>query len=153
MLSRHSVHTRVSRLNLMRITRNYSDLRRLDTFEDRFDYLMLKGQVGNSTFGFDRYINQMFYASAEWKAARRNAIARDLGCDLGIEGFDIQTGLLVHHIQPMTPDDIEEGNPLILSLDNLITTTHTTHNAIHYGDASLLPKPFTERRPGDTRPW
>lgn len=137
----------------MRAIRTYSELREIETFEERFDYLSLDGRVGDATFGHDRYINQTFYASAQWKTARRDAIARDLGCDLGIEGMDIHSNILVHHIEPMTARDIEEGSHLILSLDNLITTCHNTHNAIHYGDARLLPKPFVERSAGDTKPW
>jgi hypothetical protein len=133
--------------------RTYSGVRRLDTFEERFDYLSLRGEVGASTFGFDRHINQAFYRSREWRMARDRVISRDRGCDLGLEGYEIHDMVLVHHIQPMTVEDIEGGNPLIFDEDNLICVTHTTHNAIHYGDRSLIPAPYVERSPGDTKLW
>jgi hypothetical protein len=133
--------------------RNYRELRRLDTFEDRFNYLSLRGEVGQATFGFDRYLNQAFYTSTEWKQARQRVIARDLGLDLGVEGHEIYDKIIIHHMNPMTPEAIEHGDDSILDLDNLITTTHATHNAIHYGDASLLPKPMTPRHYGDTKLW
>lgn len=134
-------------------TRTYRDLRRLETFEERFDYLSLKGLPGHATFGHARWMNQNFYTSREWKTARRDAISRDNGCDLGVPGFEINAQITVHHIVPMTPEDIENSNPLMLSLDNLITTTHDTHNAIHYGDRSLLRLPPPERTRGDTKLW
>ena len=133
--------------------RTYSELRRLETFEERFRYLSLHGEVGRATFGFDRWINQQFYRSREWKTARRDAIARDRGCDLGIEGWPIQSQILVHHMNPMVIEDVYEGNLSILDAEFLITTTHRTHNAIHYGDERLLPRPLVERRPGDTKLW
>lgn len=133
--------------------RTYSELSRLHTFEERFKYLALRGEVGGSTFGFDRYMNQMFYRSAEWKDVRQKVILRDEGCDLGIEGHEIHDRIYVHHMNPMEPDDIFEGNLSIVDPEFLITTTHRTHNAIHYGDEGLLPKPFVERRRGDTNLW
>lgn len=133
--------------------RTYSYIQRLNTFEERFDYLMLRGVVGDSTFGFDRYLNQNFYTSSEWKRARQQVIARDLGCDLGIEGYEIHDRVYIHHMNPLTVADVESGDPSILDLEFLITVTHRTHNAIHYGDASLLPKPFVPRRAGDTNLW
>lgn len=133
--------------------RVYSDLRRYDTFEDRYNYLRLRGGVGESTFGYDRYLNQRFYTSREWKDLRHEVIARDLGCDLGIEGHEIFDRPIIHHMNPMTVKDLVHGNDDILNPDHLITTTHRTHNAIHYGDASLLRKPFVERSPGDTLLW
>src|SRR4051812_40678737 len=120
--------------------RKYRELRRLDTFEDRFNYLSLRGEVGQATFGFARYINQTFYTYTEWKQARQIVIARDLGLDLGVEGHEIYDKIIIHHMNPMTSEAIEHGDDSILDLDNLITTTHATHNAIHYGDATLLPK-------------
>lgn len=137
----------------MTITRSYSELARIDTFEERFRYLALRGGVGVSTFGFDRWINQQFYTSREWKQARDIAIIRDNGCDLGIEGYEIHDRLLVHHMNPLTPDDVIHGEEVLLNPDFLITTTHRTHNAIHYGDESLLPKQHVPRRPGDTQLW
>jgi hypothetical protein len=133
--------------------RTYSELARLETFEDRFDYLSLGGEVGVSTFGFDRYINQQFYRSKEWRRARNVVILRDNGCDLGVLGYEIVVGLLIHHMNPVTPGDIASGAKWVLDPENLITTTLKTHNAIHYGDRSLLPKPVVERRPGDTKLW
>lgn len=136
----------------MRI-RTYNELRRLDTFEERFEYLQLKGTVGSATFGFERHINQQFYRSTQWKHVRSAVIARDLGMDLGVEGYEIYDKIIIHHMNPMTPEDIEHGNADILDPRYLISTTHKTHNAIHYGDASLLARPFVERRPGDTKLW
>jgi hypothetical protein len=134
--------------------RRYSELRRIDSFEERFRYLSLAGQVGEATFGFDRYMNQMFYRSREWKLVRHQVIVRDNGCDLGIEGYEIHGRLLIHHMNPLLPDDIRHGNvEAMFNPQFLITTTHQTHNAIHYGDESLLPRPLVERRPGDTLLW
>jgi len=121
--------------------------------EERFDYLSLRGQVGESTFGFDRWINQDFYTSKEWRDLRHEVIVRDEGCDLGIPGFEIHSRLAIHHMNPMRVEDIVDGNDDILNPEFLIVVSHRTHNAIHYGDASLLPKPPIERRPGDTRLW
>lgn len=135
------------------IHRRYSELRQISTFEDRFEYLKIGGSVGQSTFGFDRYINQGFYASSEWKSVRQRVILRDNGCDLGVEGYEINGQLLVHHINPMTSIDLIHQEDWVLNPEFLITTTKTTHNAIHYGDASLLPKPMVARTPGDTRLW
>lgn len=134
-------------------TRSYSELRRIDTFEERFEYLKLRGQVGASTFGFDRYINQKFYTSVEWRQTRDRVIARDLGMDLAVEGYEIFDRIIIHHMNPMTVGDIESGHRSTLDPEFLITTTHRTHNAIHYGDASLLVKPLVERRRGDTKLW
>lgn len=136
----------------MRI-RTYSELRRLRTFEDRFEYLNLAGVVGASTFGFDRWLNQRFYGSREWKSARDEVIVRDGGCDLGIEGYEIFDRIIIHHMNPMTEGDISSRNADILDPEYLITVTHDTHNAIHYGDFSLVRRTLVERRPGDTRPW
>jgi hypothetical protein len=134
-------------------TRTYSELSRLTTFEERFRYLDLRGQVGDTTFGYDRWINQGFYRSREWRQIRHHVIARDLGCDLGIEGYEIYDRILVHHMNPMVVDDIVHGDAGIVDPEFLITTTHDTHNAIHYGDERLLPRPFAARAPGDTRLW
>ena len=134
-------------------TRRYAELRPLLTFEDRFAYLSLKGQVGRATFGFDRWINQYFYRSKEWEQVRDAVIVRDNGCDLGIPGYEIHFRLMVHHMNPITPEDLARGEEWVLDPEYLITTTHRTHNAIHYGDESLLIRPLTERKPGDTRLW
>jgi len=133
--------------------RTYSELRRLETFQERFDYLALRGVVGEATFGFDRWMNQDFYRSREWSLTRRDVIARDLGCDLGVEGYEVHDRLYIHHLNPMTIADLREGDPSILDPEYLIATTHRTHNAIHYGDAKLLRQPLVERRSGDTKLW
>lgn len=133
--------------------RSYSELRTLDTFEDRFDYLAMPGQVGEATFGFDRWVNQRFYTSREWKHARDHVIVRDQGCDLGIPGYEIHFGLLVHHMNPLTVEALEAGEEWIVDPEFLITTTKRTHNAIHFGDRSLLPRVVIERKPGDTALW
>lgn len=133
--------------------RTYSDLSRIDTFEERYIYLALHGEVAYSTFGFDRYINQKFYTSSQWRHVRRQVILRDEGCDLGIPGYEIHNRLVIHHMNPMTFDDIAHGDPSVVDPEFLITTTHQTHNAIHYGDAKMLPKPHVDRRPGDTKLW
>ena len=133
--------------------RRYSELRRLDTFEDRFEYLKLRGGVGEKTFGFERYLNQQFYRSTEWRRTRQIVIARDSGLDLGFEGYEIYDRIIIHHMNPMTIEDVESGSDDILNPEYLITTTHMTHNAIHYGDIGLLPKPLVARQPGDTKLW
>lgn len=133
--------------------RTYTDLSRLQTFEDRFAYLSLKGQVGERTFWGDRWLNQAFYRSTQWRNLRHHIIARDLGCDLGVEGYEIHSHILIHHMNPMRVDDIVHGDSSILDPEFLISTVHQTHNAIHYGDEKLLPRQLVERRPGDTKLW
>jgi hypothetical protein len=137
----------------MRSTRTYSDVRRLETFEERYEYLALRGSLGTSTFGFDRWLNQRFYRSREWKRVRDSVIVRDSGCDLGIPGYEIHSGLIVHHMNPFTVKDLEEYGDNLLDPQFLITTSLTTHNAIHYGDASQLPRGPIVRQPGDTKLW
>lgn len=133
--------------------RSYSELAQLRSFEDRYNYLALNGSVGRATFGFDRYLNQRFYGSSQWRRIRHAVIARDGGCDLGVEGYDIHDRIYIHHLNPMTISDIERGDPSILDLDNLVAVTHQTHNAIHYGDETQIRRPFVERSPGDTKLW
>jgi hypothetical protein len=133
--------------------RTYSDLRRIATLEGRFRYLSLKGVVGDATFGFDRWINQAFYRSREWKDLRAHVIARDEGCDLGVTGFEIHSQLIIHHLNPMAAIDITSGDPRNLDPEYLITTMLSTHNAIHYGNEKLLAKPYEPRRRGDTKLW
>jgi len=135
------------------MSRSYRDLRRLSTFEERFRYLALGGRVGRETFGFDRWVNQGFYKSREWRQARDQTIVRDNGCDLGVEGYEIYDKIYIHHINPVTLEQIERGDPCLVDPDNLITVTHRTHNAIHYGNERLLPSPLVERRAGDTKLW
>lgn len=133
--------------------RTYSDIRRIRTFEERFEYLSLKGVVGQSTFGFDRWINQQFYRSKQWKDVRNNVIVRDNGCDLGVLGYEIFADLIVHHMNPLSVEDIYNGESWILDPEFLITTSLQTHNAIHYGNERLLPRGPIVRQPGDTKVW
>lgn len=133
--------------------RTYSELATLPTFEERFKYLQLNGQVGKDTFGFDRYINQNFYRSLEWKRVRDKVILRDNGCDLGVEGYEIHGRILIHHMNPITIRDIESMSEYLLNPEYLISTVHNTHNAIHYGDESLLITVPIERTKNDTCPW
>lgn len=134
-------------------SRSYSELIELDSFLKRYEYLALRGEVGVSTFGFDRWINQQFYTSREWRSLRQHVIVRDGGCDLGVEGYEIHSRLIVHHMNPLKEADIVHGTRNALDPEFLICTTHDTHNAIHYGDASLLALPYIPRRPGDTKLW
>lgn len=133
--------------------RTYTELRQLKTFEERFRYLALRGKVGASTFGADRYINQAFYTSKQWKRIRDLVIIRDRGCDLGSPEREVHSNLTIHHMNPMTVADIAHGDESILDPEFLIATTHGTHNAIHYGDERLLPHFIVERTPGDTKLW
>jgi hypothetical protein len=135
------------------LIKSYSELRALSTFADRFRYLALAGQVGVETFGFDRYLNQAFYRSRQWKALRDEVFVRDNGCDLAIEGYEIHGRFYIHHMNPMTVDEVVDGDDRILDPEYLITVTHQTHNAIHYGDERAIPRQFEERRPGDTSLW
>lgn len=137
----------------MATTKTYSEMAKFSTFEDRFEYLRLRGAIGVPTFGFDRHINQRFYKSREWKSSRDFVITRDDGCDLGMPGYEIYSDILVHHMNPMAVDDILHAEDWIFNPEFLITTTHGTHNAIHYSDPSLLPKVVVARRPGDTKLW
>ena len=133
--------------------KTYSDLRRYPDFKDRYNYLRLRGNVGRYTFGFDRYLNQVFYKSREWLRIRHEVIARDNGCDLGVPGFEIHDKILVHHMNPITENDIRQSEDHLFNPEYLICTTHKTHNAIHFGDESqllVLPK---ERVRGDTKLW
>lgn len=133
--------------------RTYSQLIQIPTFEERFEYLRLNGQVGADTFGFDRYLNQVFYRSQRWKKVRDHVIIRDDACDLGMEGHTIQGRILIHHMNPLTIEDIMNETDYLMDPEFLISTILTTHNAIHYGDKSLLPSMPMDRRPNDTCPW
>lgn len=135
-------------------TKSYNEMIKLKTFEERFNYLKLDGRVGKMTYGADRIFNQNFYHSKEWKDFRAKVIARDNGCDLGCEDREIFDKVIVHHINPMTMEQLEEGGDDLFNLDNFICCSHKTHEAIHYGDESLLPRTnFIERKPGDTKLW
>ena len=133
--------------------RRYSELVKLPTFEERFRYLALYGEVGKDTFGSVRYLNQRFYTSQEWKRIRDQVILRDWACDLAVEGHTIFGNVLIHHLNPLTPKDFEERTELLLNPEFLICVSHQTHNAIHYGDANQLPKMPEDRTPNDTCPW
>lgn len=131
----------------------YSELIRLSTFQARYQYLRLKGEVGKETFGFDRYMNQFFYRSPEWRRVRDFVITRDNGCDLGIQGREIFGRIVIHHMNPIRPEDIRNRTDTLLDPEYLITTIHDTHLAIHYGDEHLLLQEPVVRRPNDTCPW
>lgn len=131
----------------------YSELMLLSTFQARYQYLRLNGEVGKETFGFDRYMNQFFYRSPEWRRVRDFVITRDEGCDLGIPGREIFGRIIIHHMNPIRPEDIRNRSDLLLDPEYLITTIHDTHLAIHYGDEHLLLQEPVERRPNDTCPW
>ena len=135
------------------IIRTYSKLIELPTFEERYRYLRIGGKVGEETFGFERYLNQEFYKSDEWKSVRRQVIIRDNGCDLGMEDREIYGRIIVHHMNPITSDDLIQRSDFLLNPEYLICTIKATHDAIHYGDESLLLKPPVERTKNDTCPW
>jgi len=138
----------------MKLQRSYTELIRLPSFQERFDYLKLSAKIGDYTFGFERYLNQIFYGSPEWKAFRRDMIIRDNGCDLALEGYDIGDRIEVHHINPITIEMLERNDPLLMDPENVVCTSSRTHKAIHYGDENLLRKmePVV-RRPNDMCPW
>lgn len=134
-------------------TKTYSELIAISSFEERFEYLRLKGSVGKDTFGYDRYLNQILYNSPEWKKLRDRVIIRDCGCDLACEGYEIYGRILIHHLNPITVDDVLDRSRKVFDPDNLICVTHNTHNAIHYGDASMLLTGPIVRTKNDTCPW
>lgn len=146
--------TRQMRKMLMKIIRTYSELSKMSTFEERYNYLKLDGVIGEDTFGFDRYLNQQFYQrDPSWKKVRDEVIIRDIGCDLGIEGREIPDSITVHHMNPLSIDDLLNRTDFLLNPEYLICTSKTTHNAIHYGDEKLLMKGPVERTKNDTCPW
>lgn len=133
--------------------RTYSELITIPTFEERYKYLQLKSSVGKDTFGYDRYLNQLFYQTIEWKRLRRDLIIRDCGCDLGVEGYEIHGRIIIHHMNPITKEDLLDRTDYLMNPEYLICTTHSTHNAIHYGDESLLITAPIVRSKNDTCPW
>lgn len=133
--------------------RCYTEVAMLPTFIERYRYLKLEGVVGQSSFGFDRHINQMLYTSQAWRRVRDEVIIRDNGCDLGVPGYGINSKIIVHHMNPITVDDILNNKTHVLDTEFLICVTMATHNAIHYGDDNQLPKEYVARAPGDTTPW
>lgn len=138
---------------MIKTIRTYKELSRLKSFNERFEYLKLEGVVGKSTFGYDRILNQILYRSSRWRKTRDSIIVRDNGCDLGHEDYEIHGRIIIHHINPITLEDIEEDNDDIYDPNFLITTSSLSHNAIHYSDESILPKPLIVRRKNDTIPW
>lgn len=137
----------------MTTIKTYSELSKLSSFKGRYEYLKLDGIVGKNTFGFDRYLNQIFYRSQRWKQIRDLVIVRDNGCDLGVDGYEIHGRILIHHMNPITLEDIQKESEYLLNPEYLISVTHNTHNAIHYGDASLLASNPIMRTKNDTCPW
>jgi len=136
------------------MTRSYSEFKKLKTFKERYDYLKLKGVVGESTFGFDRYINQALYKSEEWQRIRDEVIIRDKGCDLGIKEYELHDRIIIHHMNAITKNDILERRPHVYDPEYLVCVSHQTHQAIHYGDEDLLPKAvLVVRKKNDTCPW
>ena len=133
--------------------RTYSELITIPTFEERFEYLQLKGSVGKDTFGYDRYLNQVLYRSPEWKRLRNQIIIRDGGCDLACDGYDIYGKVLIHHLNPITVEDVLARSRKVFDPDNLVCVTHNTHNAIHYGDSDLLVTGVINQKKNDTCPW
>jgi hypothetical protein len=133
--------------------RCYTELVRIEGFRERYAYLRLNSSVGIATFGYDRWLNQAFYTSAQWRMVRQEVIARDRGLDLGVEGYEIFDKVVIHHMNPIAVESLTHADATIIDPEYLITVSHRTHNAIHYGDESLLVKPFVPRRPGDTKLW
>lgn len=143
----------ITKTGSKQIIRTYSELIKFTTFEERYLYLKLDGKVGEETFGFRRWVNQKFYHSDEWLSFRDTIIIRDNGCDLGVFGFDIFGSILIHHLTPITYEDIINQNPMVFDPENVISTKLSTHNAIHYGDKDLLIGLPIERTKNDTCPW
>jgi hypothetical protein len=135
------------------MTRSYSELRKIKSFKDRYDYLKLNGVVGASTFGYDRYINQALYKSPRWMGVRDQVIIRDGGCDLAHPDYEINDVVVIHHINPITARDIETGHKKVFDMENLVCTSERTHQAIHFGNENMIPKPIVERSRNDTSPW
>lgn len=133
--------------------RTYGELSLIEDYEERFDYLRIGGEVGGRTFGADRHLNQSFYRSREWKDLRQYIIARDNGCDMGHSDFPILGQIIVHHINPLSAEEVTRGGESLFDPNNLVCVSHATHNAIHYGDKEMLPKPYLERQSGDTKLW
>lgn len=137
----------------MNTIRTYSELITIPTFAERYEYLKLKGVVGKDTFGYDRYLNQILYTSSEWRSFRNDIIIRDDGCDLGVKGFELPERIIVHHMEPISVEDVLNRHPKVFDPENVICVSHNTHMAIHYGDGSLLITAPIERTKNDTCPW
>lgn len=143
----------VEEMTIMMSIKTYSELITIPTYKERFEYLKLGGVVGRDTFGYDRYLNQAFYNSPEWKRFRRDIIIRDNGCDLACKGYSIRGRIILHHINPITYEDLINRNSILFDQENIVCVTHNTHNAIHYGDSNLLTTGPIERTANDTCPW
>lgn len=143
----------IAEMEAIMAIKTYSELSKLKTFEERFEYLKLNGAVGSDTFGWDRYLNQILYKSSEWRSIRNMIIVRDNGCDLGVEGHEIFGNIIIHHMNPIRVEDITNRNPDILNPEYLICVSHSTHNAIHYGDDNQLYSGPIKRTVNDTCPW
>ena len=133
--------------------KSYTELSKLKTFEERFNYLKLNSKIGSTTFGYDRYLNQVFYKSQKWRQVRDEVIIRDNGCDLGIDGYQINDKIIIHHMNPISLEELESGSNDIYNPEYLICVSDTTHNAIHFGNDNILEKTIIERKPGDTKLW
>ena len=133
--------------------KSYRELIRLQTIKERYEYLRIGGVVGDATFGGERYLNQILYTSSEWRNFRHKVIIRDNGCDLGVKGYEIHDQIIIHHINPLSVEDVMNRNPAVFDMNNVICVSPRTHRAIHYGDASLLPQDPIIRQPGDTCEW
>lgn len=141
-------------MKILNLSKTYSELVTFKTFEERFEYLRLFGSVGKDTFGHARYLNQSFYRSREWKDRRNDIIVRDYGCDLAMDGYEISDRIIIHHLNPVSEEDLINYNPeKVLHPENLVCVSPLTHEAIHYSDKSILPILPKERRPGDTKLW
>lgn len=140
-------------MNMKKINKSYSELSKLKTFEERYEYLKINSKIGIDTFGYDRYLNQMFYHLKEWRNFRNDIIVRDKGCDLGIKGYEIDSGIVIHHINPISVDDILNRNECLFDPNNVIACSDRTHKAIHYGSKESIPKIPIERTKNDTCPW
>ena len=136
-----------------KLIRRYSELIKRPTFEERYEYLRLAGLIGESTFGHDRYLNQVLYHSSEWLRFRKEMIVRDNSNDLALNGYPIVVGIILHHLNPLTIEDVENRSDRIFDPENVVCVSHKTHEAIHYGDESLLPRILIDRKPNDTCPW
>jgi len=148
-----AIEAKTLRMETKMVNKTYSELLRFATLEERYEYLKMGGRVGEETFGYDRYLNQMFYRSRRWRDTRNYIIFRDDGCDLGIPKHEIKGKIMIHHMQPITPEQILNDDPDLYNPEYLICTSEMTHEAIHFGDDSLLPKDPVIRRPNDMIPW
>lgn len=137
----------------MSMIKTYSEMKRLATFEERLGYLLLSGRIGEATFGFQRFVNQSFYSSGRWREIRNQVIIRDDGCDMGLPDYPIYSRVYIHHINPVSLEQLENDDPILFDMENLVCVSYDTHAAIHYGAASYSPPTVINRSPGDTKLW